>query len=80
MKPPPGSIGRAARLAHLGAGLAGSYLAYQLQRPFMDEQRSAENRRSLNRKSAKQIREELQALRGPIMKVGQALSMQSRAS
>src|ERR1043166_1876658 len=28
------SIGRAARLAQMGAALAGSYLAYQLQRPF----------------------------------------------
>lgn len=77
MKARSNSIGRTARLAQLGAGLAGSYLAYQLQRPFVDEQRNAENRRSLHRKGAKQIREELQDLRGPIMKLGQALSMQT---
>jgi len=77
VKTGPKSIGRAARLAQLGVGLAGSYLAYQLQRPFVDEQRNAENRRSLHRKSAKQIREELQGLRGPVMKLGQAMSMQT---
>ena len=71
------SIGRAARLAQLGAGLAGSYLAYQLQRPFLDDQQSAEKRRLLHRKGAKQVREELQGLRGPMMKLGQALSMQT---
>jgi predicted unusual protein kinase regulating ubiquinone biosynthesis (AarF/ABC1/UbiB family) len=71
------SLGRAVRLAQLGAGLAGSYLAYQLQRPFLDDQQSGERRRALGRNHAKQVREQLQDLRGPIMKVGQALSMQT---
>ena len=71
------SIGRAVRLARLGAGIAGSYLAYQLQRPFLDDRQSSARRHALRRKNAKQIREDLQDLRGPIMKVGQALSMQT---
>ena len=71
------SLGRATRLAQLGAGIAGSYLAYQLQRPFLGEQQSIERRRMLRRKSAKRIREDLQDLRGPLMKVGQVLSMQT---
>jgi predicted unusual protein kinase regulating ubiquinone biosynthesis (AarF/ABC1/UbiB family) len=71
------SIGRAVRLAQLGAGIAGSYLAYQLQRPFLDEQQSSKRRHALHRKQAKRVREDLQDLRGPIMKVGQALSMQT---
>jgi len=69
-----GSVRRAARLMQLGAGLAGSYLAYQFQRPFVDENGQ---RQALRRKHAKQVRQELQNLRGPIMKVGQALSMQT---
>ncbi len=77
MKSPRQSIGRAARLAHLGAGIAGSYLAYQLQRPFLDESQNAERRRALGRKNARQIREDLQVMRGPIMKLGQAMSMQT---
>jgi predicted unusual protein kinase regulating ubiquinone biosynthesis (AarF/ABC1/UbiB family) len=71
------SVGRAARLAQMGAGLAGSYLAYQLQRPFGDETKSADRRQTLRRNSARKIREGLQDLRGPVMKLGQALSMQT---
>jgi predicted unusual protein kinase regulating ubiquinone biosynthesis (AarF/ABC1/UbiB family) len=61
----------------LGASLAGSYLAYQLQRPFFDEERATGQRKALRLKQAKQVRQELQGLHGPIMKVGQALSMQT---
>src|SRR5438477_12543269 len=71
------SIGRAARLAQMGAGILGNHLAYQLQRPFLNQRRSAERRQALRRKNAKQIREHLQDLRGPVMKLGQALSMQT---
>ncbi len=70
-------MGRAARLLQLGAGLAGSYLGYQLQRPFLSGERAIGRKEALRRKQAKQVREELQGLRGPIMKVGQALSMQT---
>jgi len=70
-------VGRASRLAQLGASIAGSYLAYQFQRPFLDDQQSTERRQALRRKNAKQIREGLQDLRGPLMKVGQAMSMQT---
>lgn len=59
------SIGRAVRLAQMGAGIAGSYLAYQLQRPFLDEQQSSKRRHALHRKQAKRVREDLQDLRGP---------------
>ena len=77
MNPQRKPIGRAVRLAQLGAGIAGSYLAYQLQRPFLDGQQSSERRQALHRKNARQIRENLQDLRGPIMKLGQAMSMQT---
>jgi predicted unusual protein kinase regulating ubiquinone biosynthesis (AarF/ABC1/UbiB family) len=77
VKPRNGPVGRATRLLQLGAGLAGSYLSYQFQRPFLNEERAAGKKHALRRKQAKQVREELQGLRGPIMKVGQALSMQT---
>jgi predicted unusual protein kinase regulating ubiquinone biosynthesis (AarF/ABC1/UbiB family) len=61
----------------LGASLAGSYLAYQVQRPFLDEEGSAGRKKAWRLDQAKQVRQELQSLRGPIMKLGQALSMQT---
>ena len=77
VKPAKGSVRRTARLMQLGASLAGSYLAYQLQRPLLDKDQTKDRREALGRKQAKRVREELQELRGPIMKVGQALSMQT---
>lgn len=71
------TFGRMARLAQMGAGLAGSYLAYQLQRPFADESSGRHRRQALRKASAQKIREGLQDLRGPVMKLGQALSMQT---
>ena len=72
-----GPVKRAARLMQLGASLAGSYLAYQVQRPFLDEERAIGQKKAMRLDQAKQVRQELQGLRGPIMKVGQALSMQT---
>lgn len=72
-----GPVKRAARLMQLGASLAGGYLAYQMQRPFLGKEGAAGQRKTLRLKQAKQVRQELQSLRGPIMKVGQALSMQT---
>jgi predicted unusual protein kinase regulating ubiquinone biosynthesis (AarF/ABC1/UbiB family) len=77
VKPKSGAVKRAGRLMQLGASLAGSYLAYQVQRPFIDEDQAAGQKKALRLRQAKQVREELQGLRGPIMKVGQALSMQT---
>jgi predicted unusual protein kinase regulating ubiquinone biosynthesis (AarF/ABC1/UbiB family) len=71
------SVRRTARLVQLGAGLAGSYLAYQLKRPLFDAEGASGHRRALRRTQARKVRKELQELRGPIMKLGQALSMQT---
>jgi predicted unusual protein kinase regulating ubiquinone biosynthesis (AarF/ABC1/UbiB family) len=68
---------RAARLMRMGAGLAGSYLAFQLQRPFLGVEQARGRRKDLRRSQARKVRNELQQLRGPVMKVGQALSMQT---
>lgn len=75
--PPQGSLRRAARLAQMGAGMVGSYLANQLQRPFIDEAQAQDRHQKSRLKNAKRVREELQHLRGPVMKLGQALSMQT---
>ena len=75
--PSSGSGGRTNHLVRLGFRLAGSYLGYQLQRPFLGESGAKLRSGALRRKQARQVREKLQVLRGPIMKVGQALSMQT---
>ncbi|HEY3860446.1 MAG TPA: AarF/ABC1/UbiB kinase family protein [Verrucomicrobiae bacterium] len=77
VKPGDFSKRRAARLAQLGAGLAGSFLAYQLQRPFLGKERAARRRREMRVRNARRVRENLASLRGPVMKIGQALSMQT---
>ena len=64
-------------MGNLGFRIAGSYLSYQTQNVFLDSEGREENRKSFEQKSAKKIREEFQSLRGPIMKLGQTLSMQS---
>lgn len=73
-----GAVKRGFRMGKLGFGLAGSYLSYQVQNLFLGEGRRAEQRKLFNALAALQVREELQSLRGPIMKLGQTLSMQSQ--
>jgi predicted unusual protein kinase regulating ubiquinone biosynthesis (AarF/ABC1/UbiB family) len=71
------TIRRAARLMNMGAGLAGSYIGYQLQRHFLDKEKAGEKKQLLKGRAAKRIRSELQEMKGPIMKIGQMLSMQT---
>ena len=72
------TLKRAWRVGGLGFRATGSYLSYQLQNLFLAPESRQRNRESFNKKNAKRIREQLQDLRGPIMKLGQALSMQSQ--
>jgi len=73
----PGSaIGRGLRLGALGFRLTGSYLGYQLQNLFLGPEARAEKRRAFRRKTSRQFRQELESLKGPLMKMGQVLSMQ----
>lgn len=71
------AVRRTARLVQLGAGLAGGYLAHQVQRPFLNAAVANDKRQALKRKQARKVREQLQDLRGPVMKLGQMLSMQT---
>ncbi len=73
--PTTSATGRALRLAGLTAGVTGSYVGYIAQRLFLGEEWGGKKRRSTHAKAGRAIRDELQLLRGPIMKLGQALSL-----
>src|SRR5881396_481968 len=68
-------LGRAWRLAGLTAGVTGSYVGYMLQRTFLSGEGRVRKRRSAHARAGRRIREELSLLRGPAMKLGQALSL-----
>lgn len=70
---------RGARLGRLGAGLVGSYLGYQIQNLFLDDEGRDDRRKVFQYNAARKVRQELQSLKGPVMKLGQILSMQSHA-
>ncbi|MBG87687.1 MAG: hypothetical protein CMO80_12400, partial [Verrucomicrobiales bacterium] len=74
-----GSTKRAFRLGNLSAGIAGSYIGYRIQNLYLDQETSEQKREGLNQQASAKILEELQHLRGPVMKLGQMLSMQSDA-
>lgn len=61
----------------MGAGIAGSYLGYILQRAFLGEAESQAKLKSAHARAARKMRDEMQALRGPAMKLGQMLSLQA---
>jgi predicted unusual protein kinase regulating ubiquinone biosynthesis (AarF/ABC1/UbiB family) len=64
-------------MASMGAGIAGSYIGYVLQRVFLGESQSEAKLKSAHTRAARRMRDELQALRGPAMKLGQMLSLQA---
>ena len=71
------SARRALSMASMGADIAGSYMGYLLQRAFLGEARSNTKLKSTHTRAARRMRDELQALRGPAMKIGQMLSLQT---
>ena len=73
--PTTSAKGRALRMAALTAGVTGSYVGYMVQRLFLGEERRERKRRATDAKVGRRIRDELQLLRGPAMKFGQALSL-----
>ena len=72
-----GALVRGLRLGKLGLGLTGSYLGYQVQNLFLGEEKRAERGKSMRRAASRRIRGELGELKGPMMKFGQILSMQT---
>ncbi len=75
-----GTLNRGFHLGRLGLKRTGSYLGYQLQNLVLGAEHKSERRRRLEKKMSRDIRQELQALKGPVMKLGQMLSMQGLVS
>ena len=71
------STRRALGMASMSAGIAGSYIGYFLQRAFLGEAQSKTKLKSTHTRAARRMVDELQALRGPAMKIGQTLSLQT---
>ena len=71
------AAGRALGLASMGAGVAGSYIGYVLQRALLGEEKSGARLKDSHARAARRVRDELQSLRGPAMKLGQMLSLQA---
>lgn len=68
---------RALSMASMGAGVAGSYVGYLLQRAFLGEAQSKAKLKSTHANAARRMRDEMQSLRGAAMKIGQTLSLQT---
>ncbi len=71
------TAGRALGMASMGAGIAGSYFGYLLQRAFLGEAKGKIKLKSTHTLAARRMANEMQALRGPAMKLGQMLSLQT---
>lgn len=72
-----GALRRGLRLGRLGLGLTGSYLGYQVQNLVLGADDNRQKR--FQRQSSRRLREELGSLKGAVMKLGQILSLQTRA-
>jgi hypothetical protein len=72
-----GALPRGYRLGKLGFNLVGSYLGYQVQNILLGETGRPQRKAHFHQKASRHLREELGALKGPAMKLGQLLSMQS---
>ena len=71
-----GAVARGFRIGKLGFSLMGSYLGYQAQNLLLGKTTQPERRTRFRQQASQQVREELGALKGPVMKLGQVLSMQ----
>jgi len=70
-----GAAKRALRVAAMAAGAGGSYLGYLAQSLFLDDERRVEKRKRAHRLAARRVSDEMGQLKGPLMKLGQALSL-----
>ena len=68
---------RALSVATMGANIAGSYIGYLLQRTFLGEAGGKRKLKATHTRAARKMRDEMQSLRGPAMKIGQTLSLQA---
>jgi predicted unusual protein kinase regulating ubiquinone biosynthesis (AarF/ABC1/UbiB family) len=77
MTPDDGAAKRALRMAAMSAGVSGSYIGYMVQRLFLSEEARDEKLRATHARAARQVTGGLLSLRGPAMKLGQMLSLQT---
>ena len=77
MAPTDSAFSRALRMATMTAGVSGSYLGYLAQRLFLDEEGRETKRRATHARVGRRVTRELAELRGPAMKLGQLLSLQT---
>ena len=75
VKPDNSLFGRGMKVGRLGASLTGSYLAYQVQNLIQGVDGAPDRKKAFQTKASERARSELGALKGPIMKLGQVLSM-----
>jgi len=76
VRKPAGPARRAMHMARLGAGVTGSYLGWLAQQAFLGEEERERRLKRTHVRTARRISQELMALRGPAMKLGQTLSLQ----
>ncbi len=72
-----GALTRGFLLGKLGFKLAGSYLGYQAQNLLLDEAEGPQREARFQLQASRRLREELGRLKGPAMKIGQLLSLDS---
>jgi len=72
-----GAFERALRMAAMSVGVAGSYAGYMTQRPFLGKEKREGKLKATHANIGRRMADELATLRGPAMKLGQALSLQT---
>lgn len=75
MKERPSAGKRAARVARMSAGVTGDYLGYLAQTLFLSPERRDEKLKKTHRTAAKRVSDGMMEMKGPLMKLGQALSL-----
>jgi predicted unusual protein kinase regulating ubiquinone biosynthesis (AarF/ABC1/UbiB family) len=64
-------------MAAMSASVAGSYMGYMMQRAFLSEEKRGSKLKSAHKAAGKRMRDDMQSMRGPAMKLGQMLSLQA---
>ncbi|HEX3625398.1 MAG TPA: AarF/ABC1/UbiB kinase family protein [Verrucomicrobiae bacterium] len=72
-----GVLARGYRMGKLGFSLVGSYLGYQAQNLLLSKETRPQRHARLHKDVSRRVRDELGELKGPVMKLGQMLSMQT---
>jgi len=66
---------RAIKVATLGAGMTGKYLGYLAQKWFLNDDQRETKLKATHREAARHLSDGMLEMKGPLMKLGQALSL-----